>query len=181
MDMSARELVTALHGMGFGGLFLLGFSGALLELRRRSAPAPRDVAWLRAHLAAMSVLGWATVSTGAYLVYPWYRAKPSAETASLSDLPQRLLMANPGTAGWHTLGMEWKEHVAWFAPIAITAVTYVVFRYREGWADRRIRGAALGLVGVAFFAAAVAGVFGALLDKAAPVRGGAHFAILHGH
>lgn len=34
--------------------------------------------------------------------------------------PQRLLMSSPATIGWHSLGMEWKEHVAWFAPISIT-------------------------------------------------------------
>ncbi|HVY47334.1 MAG TPA: hypothetical protein VHB21_15705 [Minicystis sp.] len=172
--------MTALHGMGFGALFLLGLSGALLELRRQGAPAARDAAWLRVHLAAMAAVGWATVLSGAYLVYPWYRAKPPTATADLSGYPQRLLLASPQTAGWHSLGMEWKEHVAWFSPIAITAVAYVVFRYREAWTERSIRSAALGLTAVAFFAAAVAGLFGAFLDKVAPVRGGADITLVRG-
>jgi len=31
-----------------------------------------------------------------------------------------LLKSSPHTIGWHSLGMEWKEHVAWLVPISIT-------------------------------------------------------------
>jgi hypothetical protein len=42
--MTARELWTLLHGMGFGGLYLLACSGAIVELWRRyvSREAPID-------------------------------------------------------------------------------------------------------------------------------------------
>jgi hypothetical protein len=41
MEISTRDLWTVLHGMGFGALFMLAFSGALAELYRLSAPAFR--------------------------------------------------------------------------------------------------------------------------------------------
>ena len=34
MEITVRDLVTVLHGMGFGALFMLAFTGALAELYR---------------------------------------------------------------------------------------------------------------------------------------------------
>ena len=34
MEITLRSLVTMVHGMGFGALFLLAFSGAFFELPR---------------------------------------------------------------------------------------------------------------------------------------------------
>ena len=34
MEITARSLWTMIHGMGFGALYLLACSGALVELRR---------------------------------------------------------------------------------------------------------------------------------------------------
>ena len=81
------------------------------------------------YLSAMVVLAWATVFSGAYIVYPGYRAIPPADFSDLSNYPQRLLMSSRNTSGWHSLGMEWKEHVAWLAPISITMVAYVFAKY----------------------------------------------------
>jgi hypothetical protein len=36
MEITVRDLVTMLHGMGFGALFMLAFSGAFAELYRMS-------------------------------------------------------------------------------------------------------------------------------------------------
>ena len=47
----------------------------------------------------------------------------------LGAYPRALLLSNPHTAGWHDLGMEWKEHVAWLTPIAMTMVAYVFIKY----------------------------------------------------
>jgi hypothetical protein len=67
--------------------------------------------------------------------------------------------------------MEWKEHVAWLAPILATAVAYMVTRYGARLAkDEQVRRAVIVLFSVAFFCAAVAGLFGALINKAAPVH-----------
>lgn len=179
MEISWRDLLTVMHGMGFGALFMLAFTGAIAELFRMSSPgAPvvpseKDQTLLRIYLAVMVVLAWLTVLSGAYIVYPWYRAIPPVGTVDLSVFPQKFLMSSPTTSGWHSLGMEWKEHVAWIAPIAMTMVAYVYAKY--GAVLNRhlnLRKAVLAFVVAAFLATGVAGAFGAFLNKYAPVRGG---------
>jgi hypothetical protein len=72
--------------------------------------------------------------------------------------------------------MEWKEHIAWLTPIAMTMVAYVFIKYGPQLALRRqLRTAVLGFTVVAFFATGVAGAFGAFLNKYAPVKGGEQF------
>ncbi len=132
MEMTSRSLWTLIHGMGFGALYLLACSGALVELYRRycthnpELPTERDEKFLRVYLVCMAALAWLAVLTGAYIIYPWYRAVPPPGTTNLAAFPQRLLMASPTTSGWHSIGMEWKEHVAWIAPISITMAAAVV-------------------------------------------------------
>ena len=86
---------------------------------------------LTVYLIGMVVLAWLAVLSGAYIVYPWYRAVPPAGVTDLSDYPRRLLLSSGRTSEWHNIGMEWKEHVAWLAPIAMTMVAYVTLRYRR--------------------------------------------------
>ena len=77
--------------------------------------------------------------------------------------------------------MEWKEHVAWVAPIAMTMVAYVAMKYRRSIAQHRnMRIAVLTFAVAAFLATAVAGSFGAFLNKYAPVRGGAVITLMQG-
>jgi hypothetical protein len=180
MQMTVRELWTMVHGMGFGALYLLACSGALVELWRMTvgaAPGERTEGqerFLKVYLLGMVVLAWGAVLTGAYVVYPWYRAVPPAGAVDLAGYPQRLLMHSAATSGWHSLGMEWKEHVAWLAPISITMVAFVFLRYgRELGRHRQLRAAVLGFAMVSFVAAGVAGFFGAMINKHAPVQGGA--------
>ncbi len=187
MEISLRDLLTVLHGMGFGALFMLAFSGALAELYRISAPGmPNNASVgghiaLKVYLAAMIILAWATVISGAYIVYPWYRASPPPGAVDLADYPRRLLLSSPKTSGWHSLGMEWKEHVAWLAPIAMTMVAYVFMKYGPALNRQRgIRTAVLVFAVIAFIATGVAGIFGAFLNKYAPVRGGTTFEIMQG-
>ena len=186
MEISFRDLMTVLHGMGFGALFMLAFSGAIAEIYRMSAPgAPvqpsiREQNLLKLYLAAMVILAWAAVISGTYVVYPWYRAVPPAGTTDLLDYPKFLLTSSPHTSGWHSLGMEWKEHVAWLAPIAITMVAYVFAKYGPAITKHgQMRTAVLAFVVVAFVATGVAGAFGAFLNKYAPVRGGATITIMN--
>lgn len=187
MEISTHDLMTVLHGMGFGALFMLAFSGALAELYRLSAPgAPstmstREQSLLNFYLVAMVILAWLTVFSGAYIVYPWYRAVPPAGVADLTDFPRRLLLSNGKTSEWHNVGMEWKEHVAWLAPIAITMVAYVTMKYgRAIIQHRNMRIAVLGFAVAAFVATGVAGAFGAFLNKYAPVRGGGVIILMKG-
>ena len=179
MEITVRGLWTLIHGMGFGALYLLAGSGALVEMYRfttssaPSEPTPAQERFLRVYLLVMVVLAWAAVLTGAYVIYPWYRATPPPGTIDLSTFPQRLLMSNHNSIGWHSLGMEWKEHVAWFAPISITMVASVFIRYgRDLKNHRQLRSAVLCFALVSFLAAGIAGFFGAMLDKYAPVQGG---------
>lgn len=181
MEITLRSLLTIIHGMGFGALFLLAFSGAFFELLPigQGSPAPSNERAVRVYLLAMTLLAWLTVLTGAYIIYPWYRAVPPPGTVDLSSYAQAFLKSNPNTIGWHSLGMEWKEHVAWLAPICITMVTAVFFHYgRQLRSHLVLRRAVLTFAIAAFFAAAVAGFSGAMINKNAPVQGG-HLFHLH--
>src|SRR6516164_3925098 len=175
MEISTHDLMTVLHGMGFGALFMLAFSGALVELYRISAPgvpaqmSAREQQVLGFYLTSMVVLAWLTVFSGAYVVYPWYRAVPPAGVTDLSEYPRRLLLSSGRTSEWHNIGMEWKEHVAWLAPIAMTMVAYVTAKYgRAITRPRHMRSAVLAFAIAAFLATGVAGAFGAFLNKYAP-------------
>jgi hypothetical protein len=179
MEITVRGLWTLIHGMGFGALYLLACSGALVEVYRFTAsspsckPTPRQEQFVRVYLIMMVVLAWVAVLTGAYVIYPWYRAAPPPGTADLSMFPQRLLMSSPTTIRWHSLGMEWKEHVAWFAPISITMVAFIFIKYgRDLKNHKQLRAGVLAFLLASFVAAGMAGFFGAMLDKYAPVKGG---------
>jgi hypothetical protein len=179
MEITVRGLWTLIHGMGFGVLYLLAGSGALIELYRFiTSPAPSESTpgqerFLRVYLCVMVVLAWAAVLTGAYVIYPWYRATPPPGTIDLLTFPQRLLMSNPNSIRWHSFGMEWKEHVAWFAPISITMVAFIFMRYgRDLKNHRQLRSAVLCFALVSFLAAGIAGFFGAMINKYAPIQGG---------
>lgn len=185
MEITFRDAMTVLHGMLFGGALLLAFSGAASSLRQLtdspSSGAPNAHA-LTIYLRVMAALAWITVLLGAYVVYPWYRGVPPVGTHDLAGYPQHLLLANPMTAGWHELGMEWKEHIAWFAPISLTAAAALVGRYGAQLREvRALRQAAWGLLVAGFACAVIAGGFGAMLNKYAPVRGGGEVVLVHAH
>ena len=187
MEITVRSLFTLIHGMGFGALYLMACSGALIELHRRYRPSSMaavttgDERFMRIYLAAMAALAWITVLTGAYVIYPWYRAVPPAGTTILAAFPQRLLMSSPSTIEWHSIGMEWKEHVAWLVPISISMAAAVFIQYgRNLKSHPQLRTAVLTFVWVSLFSAGVAGFFGAMLVKQAPVGGGGTIHILQG-
>jgi glucan phosphoethanolaminetransferase (alkaline phosphatase superfamily) len=126
---------------------------------------------VKIYLWGLAVSAWAAVLTGAYIVYPWYRATPPAGTTDLSTFPKFLLLANENTAQWHELGMEWKEHVAFLAPIAATVVAFAVSYYGPLLAKKVGERRALMIFFVfAFAAAAAAGMLGAFITKYAPVH-----------
>lgn len=187
MEISVRDLVTVLHGMGFGVLFMLAFSGAIGVIYATAVGGehwtqpPRAQRLFRFYLICMASLAWLTVLSGTYLVYPWYRAVPPPGAGDLTAYPQRLLLSSPLTSGWHDLGMEWKEHVAWLTPIAMTMVAFVFITYGPQLARHKpLRNAVLGFTAAAFVATGIAGVFGAFLNKYAPVRGGAEIILMRG-
>jgi hypothetical protein len=176
VSVSLRELWSVFHGLIFGSIFLLAFAGGLAGLYSLKpewvtvAGLAERIRRLMAGTWVMALVAWATVISGTYFLYPWDRAQPP-EGADLANFPQSLLLSNLETAGWHTFAMEWKQHVAWFAPILATTVAYVVAYYGPQLAkEQKMRRTLLWLFVVAFAAAGVAGLFGAFLNKVAPVR-----------
>ena len=177
MEVTNRELWTLIHGMGFGALFLLAFAGGLAGLYSLR-PELLTVTGLRERMTRlvagtwlMAIAAWGTVLTGTFIVYPWYRAAAPKGTTDLLAFPRSFLLANPSLAEWHNFGMEWKEHVAWFAPILATVVAFVVLRYGKRLAEMPfLRKTLMITFMLAFAAAGVAGLMGALITKAAPIH-----------
>ena len=181
MQFTDRELWAVIHGLVLGTLFLLAFAGGLAglwSLREKyltteglAERSPR----LLIGTSVMAIVAWLTVTTGTFIVYPWYRAAPPKGTdltnqAGLLDFPRYWLLASDSTKDWHSFGMEWKEHVAWMAPFLATAVAFAVLYYGAQLVRRGdVRRGALIFFTLAFVAAGAAGLFGAFITKAAPV------------
>ena len=187
MEITTRSLWTLVHGMGFGALYLLAGSGAIALLYLRSSadePAsasPKGDRYLGIYLTAMAALAWLTVLSGTYIIYQWYRATAPTGTANLTSYPRALLLSHPATKQWHLIGMEWKEHVAWLVPIAITMAAFIAIKYARDLKNHpQLRNALYGFVITSLFAAGIAGFFGAMLDKNAPVDGGQTVQLLQG-
>jgi hypothetical protein len=190
MEISEREAWTVLHGLVFGTVFLLAFAGGLAELWSLR-PGLNTTAGIRKRMRrlyvgswVMAVTAWITVVSGTWIVYPWYRAKLAisgeGEFAGCAGAilpgpkcsPRDFLLSDVSgeTARWHEFGMEWKEHVAWAAPILATAVAFLVVYYGPRLIARPwLRAVTIVMFVSAFAAAVVGGAFGAFLNKVAPI------------
>jgi len=169
VNLTDREWWAVIHGMGLGALFLLAFAGGFAELwglregQLTEAGIVRRTRRIEIGTWTMAVAAWLTVLTGSYIVYPWYR-----DVAPTS--PKSILLADPNTANWHEFGMEWKEHVAWIAPMLATAVAFTVTYYGTSLIKHQgIRKALLVFFTAAFLIAGIAGAMGAFITKAAPI------------
>lgn len=169
MDMTGREWWGLIHGMVLGSLFLLAFAGGLAELHalRPTEETPSGIRHsarrIGVGVSSMAVLAWLTVLSGTWVVYPWYREK-------VPTSPREILINNADIELWHTFGMEWKEHIAWISPILATVVAFIVVYYGASLArNNRLRRIAMAAFIVAFGLAGIAGLFGALITKVAPV------------
>jgi len=169
MDLSTREFWALIHGLVLGGGFLLAFAGGMAGLYSlkpelvTEAGLTERIRRLVAGTTAMAVIAWVTVITGTWIVYPWYR-----EDSPTS--PRSVLLDNPDTADWHEWAFEWKEHIAWLAPLLATAAAFIVLYYRADLIkNQTARKVALGLFVAAFAVAAIAGILGALVTKNASV------------
>ena len=169
MSLTLREAWTVVHGMLFGAAFLLAFAGGLAGLYSLRPEwltvqgLNERMVRLKGGLWIMALVAWATVISGTFIVYPWYRERDPGS-------PRSMLLADPATAQWHTFGMEWKEHVGWLAPFAATVVAFAVTYYGPELARRAgERRALMFFFLVAFATAAIAGLFGAFITKAAPL------------
>lgn len=170
MELTDRETWALVHGIIFGSGFLLAFAGGLAGLWSlrpewvTTAGITERIRRLKAGTTSMALIAWATVFTGTYVVYPWYREK-------VPESPRSQLLANPDTADWHKFGMEWKEHIAWISPMLATVAAVIVLVYGDTLVrNKTLRNLVLVTFVGGFLAAAIAGLFGALITKAAPVR-----------
>lgn len=190
MEITTRESWTVIHGLALGTVFLLAFAGGLAGLWSlrpgliTSTGIRERMARLYIGAWGMAIAAWATVITGTWIVYPWYRAslaqvgddmfagcaglaKPSATCS-----PRDFLLSNVSgnTQAWHTFGMEWKEHVAWAAPILATAAAFLITYYGPRLIARPwLRAMVIVMFVGGFAAAVVGGAFGAFLNKVAPI------------
>ena len=88
MELSDREFWGLVHGLVIGSFFLLAFAGGLAELyglRRRwntDEGITTRVRRLTVGYWVMAVAAWATVVTGTWIVYPWYRESLAGEDAA---------------------------------------------------------------------------------------------------
>jgi len=172
MSLTNRETWALIHGIVLGALFLVTFSGGLAEMwalrTANGAVSPAVTAGrvrrLQFGTVGMALVAWATVAVGTFVVYPWYREQTPTSARSQ-------LLADPDTEDWHKFGMEWKEHVAWISPFLASAVAVIALLYgRRIAADSRFRNLVTGLFVLSFLVVAVAGLFGALITKAAQVK-----------
>jgi hypothetical protein len=189
MELSSRETWGLVHGILLGALFLLAFTGGLAGLHslRPEHVTEEGIKERMRRLyfgtTTMAVLAWATVITGTWVVYPWYREKlagddysgcaglavPNGESCS----PRDFLLSNVSgdTENWHEFGMEWKEHIAWLVPFFATVAAFMTLYYGRGLArNNAARKITMGFFILAFATAVIAGLYGALITKVAPVK-----------
>jgi hypothetical protein len=169
MDLSTREFWALIHGLVLGGGFLLAFAGGLAGLYSlkpelvTAAGLTERMRRLVAGTVGMATIAWVTVITGTWIVYPWYRE-------DVPTSPRSVLLESPDTDGWHEWAFEWKEHVAWLAPMLATAAAFIVLYYRADLIkNQTARKVAMGLFVAAFGVAVIAGTLGALVTKNASV------------
>lgn len=169
MELTYRETWTLVHGLILGTVFLLAFAGGLaglysLRSELVTEAGIRDrVRRLKIGTTSMAIIAWLTIISGTWIVYPWYR-EPDEDSA------RSVLLSDPDTEQWHKFGMEWKEHIAWISPMLATAAAFIVVYYGAGLVrNRPLRILAIALFVGGFVVAAIAGLLGALITKAAPV------------
>lgn len=187
MEFTQHETWAVIHGLVLGTIFLLAFGGGLAGLWSYRAGLmttegiKERTKRINVGLGVMAVTAWATVITGTWIVYPWYRAKLAGATyagcaglerPSSTCSPRDFLLSDVAgeTAPWHEFGMEWKEHIAWAAPILATSA-FLLFLYFGPRIVARpwLRMVIIVMLVGAFAAAVVGGAFGAFINKVAPI------------
>jgi len=175
MGLTANELWLVIHGTLLWTIFLLAFASGIIGLWNLRpevvaiAGFEQRMRRLTRGVQVAAISAWLAVLTGTYILFPGFRARPP-EGAELAKFPRAYLQSVADLAEWND-AMEWKQQLAWFAPILATAVAYVAVRYGRRLADEpKIRQALTVLFTVSFFAAVIAGSIGALITKVVPMH-----------
>ncbi len=175
MELTPREIYGLIHGIVLGSTFLLSFGVTMVWFSSYKQEFLSDKGRIvrnkrmKPVIWVLAIVCWLTVISGTFITYPWYRAIPT-DGADLSYFPQALLASSSRTEGWHSFGMEWKEHIAWLSPFIFTAVAYIATMYGEAIAKYDyLRKALMLLLALAFVSAGVAALLGAMITKNAPI------------
>ncbi len=152
----------------FGILIVHAFGGGLSTLCTTKQSRLKERI-RKLSTVTMAVVAWLVCITGTFFGYAGYRAKPASPHASLSLYPQQYLLSQPHLAFWDKFGMEWKIHVGWVTPFLATAVAFVALRYgKRVMADAQVRKMLTNVFIIAFAAAVIASVLGAVVNVVAP-------------
>jgi zinc transporter ZupT len=168
MNLTMAGWWTVLHGFVLGLVFLLAFAGGVMNLGTLGHEwTPPELAKvlrrLKIHVWTVAVSAWLMVITGTYISYVPYRAAGPAS-------PKSKVLAAHDLAWLHNFAMEWKEHIAWAAPLLATAVVFIVTYYSADLARRNdLRRAAMVLLVLSFVASVIGSVLGFLIYKAVPI------------
>jgi hypothetical protein len=168
MNLTMMGWWTVLHGFVLGLVFLVAFGGGVMKLGTLGHTwTPPELAGvlrrLKIYVWIVAVSTWLMVITGTYISYVPYRAPGPAS-------PKSKVLAAVDTAWLHTFAMEWKEHIAWAAPLLATAVVVIVTCYGASLATRNdLRRAAMVFLVLSFVSSVVGSVLGFLIYKAVPI------------
>ena len=164
--LTTRQLFFMAHS-AFGILIVHAFGGGLGALCTTRDSRLKELV-RKVSTVAMAVVAWLASATGTWFGYAGYRATPPPG-GNLALYPRQYLLQTPGLRFWETFAMEWKVHVGWITPFLATAVAFVALRYgRRLVADVQVRKMLTNLFVIAFAAAVIASVLGALVNVAAP-------------
>lgn len=164
--LTARQLFFVAHSI-LGILIVHAFAAGLGTLWTSTDSRVKEVV-RKLSTTFMAVLAWLTTVIGSWLVYPGYRAA-APPGADLSLYPRQYLLRTPSLRFWETFAMEWSVHVGWITPFLATAVGFIAVRYGKRLAaDLQVRKMVVNLLVIAFAAAVISAVLGALVNVAAP-------------
>jgi len=173
MEITSRSLWTSFTAWA-SARFTVGLFGALVELyraiaRTTCAASERDERFLRVYLVCMAALAWLAVLTALTSSIPGI-ARYATGHGNSRCISAAAADVSPTTSGWHSIGMEWKEHVAWIAPISITMAAAVALQYGRDLKNHpQLRAASSRSCGPRS-SRGRGGFFGAMINKNAPVE-----------
>ncbi|HYT26158.1 MAG TPA: hypothetical protein VEP73_06720 [Actinomycetota bacterium] len=165
--LTTRQLFFMTHA-ACGIVIVHAFGGGLTTLAMTKESRTKELVrkW---SVAVMAVVAWITVLVGTWLGYPGYRAEPAHGAVNLNAYPRAFLLAHRDLAFWDTFAMEWKVNSGWVTPFLATAVAFVVLRHhRLLLNDPRLRRMLTNLFVIAFAAALLGSMLGAVVNVVAP-------------